>query len=390
MPHIVAKSLREPEFPIKHGDFTFQWIAKPLLGAKSSLVGVSYKDKKFLLEIKQKDDKYIIKVDKTTRPSPTNLIKEALLHFCAMASCEKIADNLSNLGATHAKRGEHALKNIDYFLHSFPDKEVWIEIGFGSGRHLLYQAKTNPDIIFIGIEIHKPSIEQVLKQIALQHLSNIYVVDYDARLFLELTPSNSVGKIFIHFPVPWDKKPHRRVISEAFIQEASRVLKPSGVLELRTDSDNYFRYALDLFLAQFAVDLEVTKNIEPPIVSKYEARWRRLGKDIYDIRMKSLQESPPITLNFSFDFKDLSFDGNIIDKITTKALVFEDYFVHFEKVYKIDDEKFLIKLSFGSFDRPEHKYIYYTKEAIEYFPKPPVISRANKNAHNKIKELFHG
>lgn len=131
------------------------------------------------------------------------------------------------------------LKNIEFFASDFKEnREIRVEIGFGSGRHLLHQAQNNPNVLFIGIEIHKPSIEQVLKQINIQNIKNIYILEYDARLFMELLPSNSVGKIFVHFPVPWDKKPHRRVISAAFVNEAKRVLMAQGTLELRTDSDN--------------------------------------------------------------------------------------------------------------------------------------------------------
>ena len=106
----------------------------------------------------------------------------------------------------------------------------------------MYQASNNPDTLFIGLEIHTPSAQQVLKQIDLQGLTNVWIVNYDARLFLEMIPSNLCEKIFVHFPVPWDKKPHRRVISKDFLLESLRVLKVDGKLELRTDSDNYFEY----------------------------------------------------------------------------------------------------------------------------------------------------
>ncbi len=90
-----------------------------------------------------------------------------------------------------------AVKSIDFFAKEFDnrDKEIWVEIGFGSGRHLLYQAKKHPDKIFIGLEIYKPSLEQVAKQCELQSIENIMLVDYDARIFLEFLDSNSVGQI---------------------------------------------------------------------------------------------------------------------------------------------------------------------------------------------------
>jgi len=317
-------------------------------------------------------------------------MKEALRAFCLLAKCEKVYDNLSSIKAIHAQKAKEYLKDIDFFLHSFPgQKEVWIEIGFGSGRHLLHQAKNHPDILFIGLEIHKPSIDQLLGQIKLQGLQNILVLDYDARLFLELVPSNVVGKIFLHFPVPWDKKPHRRVLSRKFIQEAKRVLKPGGILELRTDSKSYFDYGLELFLQEPKLKLQIDKNIEPPISSKYEDRWVRLGKDIYDVRMEALELSAPKDLGFDFVFGASGLRESFIENFSTKPMVFEEFFIHFEKLYRIDEDRYLLKLSFGSFDRPAHTYILFDPKP-RYFGKRPIPTDANIAAHKRIEEILHG
>ncbi|SMC09528.1 tRNA (guanosine(46)-N7)-methyltransferase TrmB [Nitratiruptor tergarcus] len=390
MPHIVVKSYKEFTSPVKSDGYEFLWFAKEFKNAKDTLVAVRFEEHQFLLAIKPKDEHYIIKGDKITRIAPTYILKGALKHFCELADCEILYDNLSSIKPIHVDKAKSFLKEIDYFIEHFPTKkEVWIEIGFGSGRHLLYQAKNNPDIQFIGIEIHKPSIEQLLKQIALQDIHNLLVIDYDARLFLEFVPSNIVGKIFVHFPVPWDKKPHRRVISKKFIQEAERALKPDGVLELRTDSRAYFDYALELFLEREKSKLEVTKNIEPPVSSKYEDRWVRLGKDIYDIRMYALQESPPLELNFDFTFSKISSLERFIKNFDIKPKVFDDYFVHFEKLYMIEDGKFLAEVSFGSFDRPTHLYLILSEGSAQYYPKKPIASQANIKAHKKIEEFLN-
>ena len=49
-----------------------------------------------------------------------------------------------------------------------------------------------------------------------------------------------------------------------------------------------------------------------------------------------------------------------------------------------------MKLSFGNFDRPEHKYLLIQKGTVEYFPKNPVVSKGNIKAHKKIEELLYG
>ncbi len=390
MPHIAVKDFKEFETPKRVGDFEFLWFAKPLKRAKETLVAVKKGNESFLLEIHKKGEKYIIKSDKITRISPLYVVKEALKTFCDEAKCQVLYDNLSTIKPSHAAKAKDYLKDIEFFINSFPkDKEVWIEVGFGSARHLLYQAQHNPDKLFIGIEIHKPSIEQALKQIALKKLDNVLLIDYDARLFLEFVPSNIVGKIFVHFPVPWNKKPHRRVISKGFIKESERVLKKGGTLELRTDSKAYFDYSLELFLDQKQVDLKVLKNIPNPVSSKYEDRWVRLGKDIYDIKMISSVISQELDTSYPFEFESVEFSTHLVDSFESTPRVYEDFFIHFEKLYQIDESKLLLELSFGSFDRPEHKYILIDKEGARYFPKKPVASGANIKAHKKIEELLN-
>ncbi|NPA63659.1 MAG: tRNA (guanosine(46)-N7)-methyltransferase TrmB [Epsilonproteobacteria bacterium] len=389
MPHIVAKNFHWFDFPARCKEFRFLWYASPLKSASDWLVAVEYGSERFLLRIKPKEDRFIIKSDKITRPSPTFLTKEALRCFCDLAECEILHHNLSSIKPSHAIKAQDYFKDIRFF-EDFPKREkISIEIGFGSGRHLLYQAQADPDTLFIGIEIHKPSIEQLLKQIALRGLKNIYVVDYDARLFLELVPSNAIEKIFVHFPVPWDKKPHRRVISSQFIQEACRVLKPGGILELRTDSRNYFDYSLDLFLRRPKVDLEVQKNIPPPVASKYEERWLRLGKDIYDIRMRALEHSEARELERDFSFRDLKFDEKFIQNFDNRPRVFDGFFVHPQRLYRMDEKRVVVEISFGSFDRPEHRFIVIEESGAFYFPKDPVATRTNLAAHKKIEEIFH-
>lgn len=72
-----------------------------------------------------------------------------------------------------------------------------------------------------------------------------------------------------------------------------------------------------------------------------------------------------------------------------EPLVFDGYFVHFERVFKTDDDRLLIKCAFGSFDRPEHKYILLDKTSCRYFVSPPVKTKVNYEAHKKIMELLN-
>lgn len=365
---------------------TFRAVA---LKGDDELLGVEYGGEEFLLQLKPDAKATLLKYDKVTRPLKVNLLKEALDKVSKELDLEILSSNIATSNTKPALSSEYFKKIEDFENIIYPKEKISVEVGFGSGRHLLYQAQKNPDTLFIGIEIHTPSAQQVLKQIELQGLDNIWVINYDARLFLEMLPSNVCEQIFVHFPVPWDKKPHRRVISLSFLDESMRVLREDGRLELRTDSDKYFWYALETFFSVPKVEVEVRKNEALEVTSKYEARWRRQEKDIYDVYVKCREYSQPKKLDIDFNFNIVKYREGLEDALPKKAMVFDGYFVHFERLYKTEDEKLLVKCAFGSFDRPEHKYIILDKTSCRYFVSSPVKTTVNFKAHQKIMEYFN-
>jgi tRNA (guanine-N7-)-methyltransferase len=391
MPHITVKPfdssiLEQGEY----GNTKVLFHARDLENS-DELIGVEIKKRRFLLHIKKSKQSWLIKYDKVTRPLDVNLVKEAIDNISKGLNLDIINSNIA-INRRRAKLASDYQKSIEDFLDiEFPYRSVSIEIGFGSGRHLLHQATSNPNELFIGIEIHTPSAEQVLRQIELNKINNIWIINYDARLLLEMIQSNTISKIFVHFPVPWDKKPHRRVISTAFFKESMRVLKKGGRLELRTDSHNYFWYSLEIFLGKdvSSSSLEIRKNSSLDVISKYEARWRGQERDIYDLFVTSLDESEKVDLNFDFSFNNIKYRDTLLDKIDKKPLIFEDFFIHFERLYQIDSNSVLIKVSFGNFDRPEHKYISIDSGGCCYFSHQPVKTVRNYKAHLKIGEYLH-
>lgn len=392
MPHIHTQAFKPIDMPAASGPCRFNFIATNIADKGERLIATEIEDKRFFLLVKTTQNSVMLKSDKITRPSATYFIQKALNTYATVSQSEVIDSNVPNTTKNPHLATDSALKQIEDFAENFPDvDEIRIEVGFGSGRHLLHQAKENPDILFIGLEIHKASIEQVLKQINIQNLDNLLLLDYDARLFMEFVPSNIVGRIYVHFPVPWDKKPHRRVISEAFINESIRVLKPAGRLELRTDSENYFEYSWQTFLSLQQVKLEVFKNQDIAITSKYEDRWRRMEKNIYDVTMICHEESPPLDLSTDFSFPATPVDPEHLKQLNGTTERFESGFLHLERLYAIEnDNRILCRVSMGNFDRPEHLYLIAGPDGAEYFPCRPVRSRANHTAHTRLCELIYG
>ncbi len=391
MPHLHIKKFKTIDLPLTQDEVHFKFIADNATHADEKLIATNYEGEDFFLLVKQEEGRSLLKTDKLTRPASIYNVHKALLAYAKAADLQIIASNV-----VEGKKNVHlqeatALKKIDYFAKDFPrEKEVRIEVGFGSGRHLLHQAAANPDVLFIGIEIHRPSIEQVLKQIVIQKLDNVLLLDYDARLFMELIPSNLVGAIYVHFPVPWDKKPHRRVISTSFIEEARRVLKVGGTLELRTDSENYYAYSYETFIAFPKITLKINKNKEIAISSKYEDRWKKMEKNIYDVIMENDEASPELKIEGDFSFEEknhLPYEELL--KLHNKTIRFEGGFIHFERVYKLEDGV-MLRISMGSFDRPEHLYLLITENRLAYYPELPLRSPVNLEAHKQLIKAING
>ena len=390
MPHLHISEFKEIEFPSQEDEVSFNFIAENINHNEERLISVTVEGNDFFLLVKEEDNRSLLKTDKLTRPASIFSVHKALLAYAKKAKLDVISSNVPQHQKNIHLEDVTALKNIEYFASSFKtDKEVRVEVGFGSGRHLLHQAANNPDILFIGIEIHRPSIEQVLKQITIQNLDNLLVLDYDARLFMELIPSNIVGKVYVHFPVPWDKKPHRRVISTSFIQEARRVLKVGGQLELRTDSENYYAYSYETFIAFNKTTLHINKNKDIAISSKYEDRWKKMEKNIYDVTMINEEDSPALSLEGDFSFCDVKLSGDDIIKLHKKIQKFDGGFIHFERAYKLKNGV-MLRLSMGSFDRPEHLYLIIDNNSANYFPSLPLKSKSNLLAHKFLDKVLHG
>ena len=395
MPHIVFEKKDLITTPSNIDGIEFKFVAKSYNFTQKERkteyrIALENQGKEFMLALKPKDHNFMIKADKVTRLSPVTLIKNALNAYVKLNDSKILFSNTNNLKVKEELKNEY-LKDINFFVNDFnTDKEIQIEIGFGSGRHLLHQAKMNPNVQFIGLEIHFPSIEQLLKHIEFEGITNILIVNYDARLFMEFIESNKVGKVFVHFPVPWDKKPHRRIYSNEFVNEALRVLKVGGTLELRTDSRKYFDYCTELLtnLPKGRITIDINKDLA--VSSKYEDRWKKMGKNIYDVVLESQNEDENINLNYDFSFDSKIDFSNTLKTIPTKSIIEKNYFIHAEELYTLEniENSGLIKVTMGNFDRPVTKYLLVKDGTVSYYQGNPLPTSSNISAHKKLKEIL--
>jgi tRNA (guanine-N7-)-methyltransferase len=131
-------------------------------------------------------------------------------------------------------------------LFTAPVSRVWLEVGFGGGEHLVWQAQHNPDVGIIGCEPFEEGVVKVLTLIEAHGIANIQVHPDDVRPLLRWLPEGSLDRAFVLFPDPWPKARHRkrRLVSTPLLDQLARVMKPGAELRLATDIGDYARTML--------------------------------------------------------------------------------------------------------------------------------------------------
>ncbi|QDI74648.1 MULTISPECIES: tRNA (guanine(46)-N(7))-methyltransferase TrmB [Leisingera] len=129
----------------------------------------------------------------------------------------------------------------------FGGRDVWLEVGFGGGEHLVHQAVSNPDAGIIGAEPFINGVAMLLGKIRNSGADNIAIHPGDARDLMDVLPAGSVSRAFLLYPDPWPKKRHhrRRFVTQEHLEPLARCLKPGAIFRVATDIPDYVRQTLE-------------------------------------------------------------------------------------------------------------------------------------------------
>lgn len=129
----------------------------------------------------------------------------------------------------------------------FGDRDVWLEVGFGGGEHLVHQAVSNPDVGIIGAEPYINGVAMLLGKIRRAGVTNLAVYPGDARDLMDVLPPARISRAFLLYPDPWPKKRHhrRRFVTQEHLAPLARVLTPGAVFRVATDIPDYVRQTLE-------------------------------------------------------------------------------------------------------------------------------------------------
>ncbi|MEQ8691283.1 MAG: tRNA (guanosine(46)-N7)-methyltransferase TrmB [Pseudomonadales bacterium] len=167
-----------------------------------------------------------------------------------------------------------------------------VEIGFGMGQGLVAWAEESPAWTLLGIELYRPGVGALAKQISERNISNVMIIEQPAQEvfagFAQAGASAFLAEVRIYFPDPWPKKRHakRRLIQADFIASVAHALQPGGKLKIATDWDPYAAWIREVMSQQDLLRCEVDQIDGDALraqATKFEARGKNLGHEIHDL-----------------------------------------------------------------------------------------------------------
>jgi tRNA (guanine-N7-)-methyltransferase len=160
-----------------------------------------------------------------------------------------------------------------------------LEIGSGMGEATAAMAAADPARDVLAVEVHTPGLGNLLRLVEDAGLSNVRVLEADAREVLEelLAPA-ALDEVRVYFPDPWPKARHakRRLVTTAFADLVATRLRPGGLLHVATDWTSDAGQAEQVLADHPAYEV-VSRGRGARPVTRFEQRGLDAGRRPHDL-----------------------------------------------------------------------------------------------------------
>lgn len=184
--------------------------------------------------------------------------------------------------------------NTTFFKNNNP---LVLELGCGKGEYTVGLAKKYPNKNFIGIDIKGARFWRGAKTAIEDEMPNVAFIRTQIELVEFIFEKQEVDEIWITFPDPQIKykRTKHRMTNTAFLKRYKNILKPEGVVNLKTDSEFMHGYTLGLLHGEghevLYANHDVYRQEGSPdevtsIQTYYEGQYLEHNKAITYIRFK--------------------------------------------------------------------------------------------------------
>lgn len=132
------------------------------------------------------------------------------------------------------------------FFHN--KNQIIVELGCGKGEYTVALAEKYPERNFIGIDKKGARMWKGGKTSHENSMPNVAFVRSHAEMIGSIFGAAEVDELWITFPEPQPNSPRskKRLTSSQFIDRYRKILKPDGLIHLKTDSDLVYESTLEL------------------------------------------------------------------------------------------------------------------------------------------------
>ena len=184
--------------------------------------------------------------------------------------------------------------NSEFFKN---DNPIVLELGCGKGEYSVGLAERFPEKNFVGIDIKGARFWRGAKTAVESGMNNVAFVRTQIELINHIFAENEVSEIWITFPDPQIKykRTKHRMTNAEFLERYKKILKPSGLMHLKTDSEFMHGYTLGLLhgLGHEVIyaNHNIYKNEGAPaevtgIQTFYESQYLEVNKPITYIKFR--------------------------------------------------------------------------------------------------------
>lgn len=207
---------------------------------------------------------------------------------------------------------EFALRGKWGTEHFGNDHPIVLELGCGKGEYAVGMARRFPEKNFIGIDIKGARMWTGARTAYDEGLANCAFLRTGINAIDHLFAPGEVSEIWITFADPQMKKLNKRLTSTYFVNLYSRILRPDGLIHLKTDSQFLYTYTrlmaeaskLPISCATENLYRDITDNPILDIKTYYERQWLARGIDIKYLQFALPQSATLTEPNVEIDFDD--------------------------------------------------------------------------------------
>ncbi len=180
---------------------------------------------------------------------------------------------------------------VTFLISQFP--RLFVELGSGSGGHLLEQAQLDQQALFLGFELRFKRVVRTAEKARKLNLPNVVVLRTTAQNISSILPLRSIDGVYINFPDPWDR--HRwhkhRLIQAESLKVLETLMKPGSFISYKTDHRESFGATSQILRSNgaFLIGSETTDLYgsiygENQIKSEFEKLFISKGLPIYYLK----------------------------------------------------------------------------------------------------------